>query len=339
MANGFVEKYNKAAEFYIKDLKYKGASETTINNYAKRTRYFREFWEKTEPTSDPTVADVREWRNAMLEKGTSPKTVKQYLIELGAFFEYTSDPKDVGRFYDANPVTKKLYPSLKGESSKPYNKILSDDSLKKLWSNKKSYGSEKFWARNYAIVMLLIDGKIRNSELLDLKLSDVDFEYNEIVISKGKGNKWRVVTLSDISTTALRLYLESGIRPADVSDDDYLFGTTAEKKFGGATSGGEWHRGSSQWLSAITERFVRNVTGNEGFRTHSLRHNGAILELNNGVSLERMQSELGHSSIQTTELYTGRMKSKRRSEGTREVIAERDAWAIKNKEMLAEAGI
>lgn len=336
--NQFVEHYNKAVAFYLEDLLFKGVSKNTIENYKKRLRYFGAFWAQTNPESDPTSTDIRAWRNSMLEKGTSAKTVKQYLIELGAFFEYTSDKKDSDRFYEANPISKKMYPSTKGEASKPYEKVLSNDDLKLLWQNKVKYGDKKTWARNYAIVMLLLDGKIRNAELLDMKLSDIDFTYNEVVIPKGKGDKWRCVTLSDISISAIKLYLKSGVRPADADDDDYLFGTTAENKFRGAKAGFEWHRGSSQWLSKLVEHHVDIVTGKKGFRSHSLRHNGTMLELNNGVSLERLQAELGHASNQTTEIYAGRMKSVRHSAETKEVINERNLWAERNYEMLEAIG-
>jgi len=79
---------------------------------------------------------------------------------------------------------------------------------------------------------------------------------------------------------------------------------------------------------------VAKITGKSGFRTHSLRHNGTMLELNNGTSLERLQSELGHSSVTTTEIYAGKLGSKRHQENFKVAIAAREYWAEQNKEML-----
>lgn len=332
--------YDRAASDYLSELKGTGMSEKTIQNYGNAIRYFRDFCEANCETDEPKATDVRAWRDSMMESGTSKTSIHQYMVRLNCFFEFACSDDITGEcYFSANPVLKRLMPNLKGEDTKPYDKILSTDDLKKLWVNRKC-GSDKMWARNYAIITLLLDGKIRNAELLELRLSDVHFateeeNWNDILVRHGKGNKYRYVDLSEISVSALKLYLASGIRPDDLSDDDYLFGTTAEKAFGGTKSGFDWHKGSSQWLSKTVEKHVRKVTGKSGFRTHSMRHNGAIMELNNGVSLERIQQELGHSSVATTEIYAGRLRSKRNAVDMSSVYAVRDEWAERNNRKLA----
>ena len=220
---------------------------------------------------------------------------------------------------------------------------MSDSDIKKLWANEPGAKTDKLWARNYAIITLLLDSKIRNSELLDLRLSDIHFAdeedpYDYLIVNKGKGDKYREVDLTEISASAIKLYLKSGLRPDYAADDDYLFGTTAEQKFGGCSSGfAKWHRGNRNWLSQLVERHVENVTGKSGFRTHSMRHNGAIIELNSGASMEEIQAELGHSSVQTTHVYAGRLKSKRHRMNIADIYTVRDEWAKKNKAMLEGA--
>lgn len=340
--NTYVATFDKIVAEYISDLKHNDISERTLRNYQKRLAYFREFWSATDPQSSPTVSDVRDWRDSMLDNGLSKTTVRQYMIELNGFFEFATDDRMVGdKAYKSNPIFRRLYPRRTNDEKKPYDKVLDAEDLKSLWQNVKQKGTDKLWARNYAIVTLLLDGKIRNAELLDLRLSDVHFAeeedpYDYLVVRKGKGNKYREVDLNEISVSALKIYLKSEIRPKNISDDDYLFGTTAEHKFGGTSAGHtEWHKGSSAWLSKLVEKHVKDVTGKSGFRTHSMRHNGSIMELNNGASLETLQSELGHSSITTTEIYAGRLQSKRNRIKVKEVFAERDKWAEINNEMLA----
>ena len=335
--NECIRNFDKAARTYLTELTALGMSEQTIVNYSNRIKRFRDFWTATEPDEDPTPEAVRNYRDNLMGQGLSKATVKQYLVELKAFFEFACDVDFA--FFEKNPVSKRMYPKITNADDKIYDKILTVDDLKKLWVNERPNTNmgHKRWARNYAIITLLLDGKIRNSELLDLKLSDIDFEYNEIEIERGKGGKRRLVTVSDISISAIKLYLASGARPDYVADDDYLFGTTAEKgNFGGKTTSetANWHKGTNQWLSSLVERHVATVTGKHGFRTHSLRHNGAMIDLNNGASLERIQAELGHSSKTTTEIYTGRLQSVRKERGYKEVVAVRDQIARENLEML-----
>ena len=342
--NAFVATFDSLVAEYVSDLKHNDISEKTLENYQKRLGYFREFWSATDPQSSPTTSDVRAWRDSMLDSKLSKSTVRQYMVELNGFFEFATDEEIAGaNAYKSNPISKRLYPRKTNDEKKPYEKVLDADDLKSLWQNIKKKGTDRLWARNYAIVTLLLDGKIRNAELLELRLEDIHFSdeddpYDYLVVRKGKGKKYREVDLNEISVSALKIYLKSGIRPASAADDDYLFGTTAEHKFGGTSIGNsEWHKGSTAWLSKLVEKHVKDVTGKSGFRTHSMRHNGSIMELNNGASLETLQSELGHSSITTTELYAGRLQSKRNRMKIKEVIAERDKWAEINNEMLANA--
>jgi len=346
--NNYEVIFDTAVRDYLSELSHKGQSSRTVKAYGSAIGYFRKHksensgWE-----SAPSLTDVRSWRDSLLDKGTSAGTVCYYLGVLRVFFEFASDIElGEDRYFESNPVLKKIFPKTKkSEEQKPYDKILTPEDIMKLWANERVHRTDFLWARNYAIVTLLLDAKIRNAELLDLRLCDIHFAsgegddiYNYLIVNNGKGNKYREVDLTDISVTALKLYLKSGYRPAELSDDDYLFGTTAEHKFGGKNSGAEeWHRGTGSWLSALVERHVRQVTGKSGFRSHSMRHNGAIIELNNGVSAEALQAELGHSSVATTQLYSGKLQSKRNRRSMKEVMEVRDEWAEKNKRILEGA--
>lgn len=345
MEKNFRTLYEQAAKEYSSELSHKKMSRNTCHSYEKAVSYFFDY--KTENNGwdhAPSLMDVRGWRDSLLDKGTSASTVCYYLNVLKAFFEYACD-EELGddRYFSSNPVSKKVYPivSKNDETKHEYKKILEPEDIQKLWVNK-PYKRCPNWERNYAIVTLLLDSKIRNAELLDLKLSDIHFanaddpdDCDYLVVRNGKGNKYREVDLNTISVTAIKLYLKSGDRPSDLSDDDYLFGTTAEHTFGNPVGGHEpWHRGSGAWLSKLVETHVRAVTGKSGFRTHSMRHNGAVIELNNGVSAEELQAELGHASVRTTQIYTGLLQSKRKRRNMSEVITARDEWAEKNQMLL-----
>lgn len=343
-----IDRYDAAVAAYMHDLEAVGTSKRTQDNYRLRLKYFRAFLVENagENADYITCTMLKAWRDQMLAAGKKPSTVRQYMIELRAFFAACLDddagyPEIVSRERGSNPVTDRALPKNK-EARQEYSdeKALDAADMARLFRNDFSGLDGRprhFWARNYAIIVLLLDSKIRNAELLDLRLSDVDFENHELRVRKGKGEKCRYVTLRDISLSAIRLYLASGLRPAYLTEDDYLFGTQFEDHtygIGCKRNADVWDRGSRDWLSRLVERHVEKVTGKSGFRSHSLRHAGSVLDLNSGQHLERIQAELGHASITTTELYAERLKSCRKAMEYAEVAKARDMWAKRNMEML-----
>ena len=77
-------------------------------------------------------------------------------------------------------------------------------------------------------------------------------------------------------------------------------------------------------------RFVQGVTGVDNVRTHDLRHVGARLYLNAGASMEFLQSELGHSSMSTTQIYSGRLQARRGRNSASEILANMEREAKTN---------
>lgn len=333
-------RFIEAANFYLSNLEATGASDCTIENYSQRLNSFYMFWTGSDRHyEDPSFSAVQAWRDELLRKGLKPSTVKQYLRELSMFFTAVSDPGLAEkRFYEKNPVTKRLMPDTRKAERRPYDQILTDEQVMLLWRNNPVLKGPRgeYWARNYAIVILLLTTEIRNQELLDLSPADLDFENGELYVEHGKGDKFRVVEFPEIAQTAVRLYLRAGIRPESVSDTEPLFGSLCAKESGTPQFDGVWKRGSRQWLSQLVERHVRNVTGVAGVRSHDLRHVGARLDLNSGMPIEELQSKLGHSSVQTTEIYSGKLTSRRSRQMTAQVLEEREIQAQRNASRLGD---
>ena len=333
------EYFNEVCEKYLTDLKYKGVSDNTRENYRKRLGLFTTFWTSRhngEPTDLPIFDDFEAWRNSLIDNGLKNSTVAQYLKELRYFYDYCTDCElEEARLFEKNPVAKRIIPKV--EHDKPYDILLSDEKVSLLWdSERPRYINGANWIRNYAIVVTLLSTKIRNKELLDLTLADLDFTNEEILIRQGKGNKTRYVDFPVIAQTAIQMYLKANIRPKNISDDAPLFGTTAEHCMGARTNAEEWHKGTTQWLSSLVERHVEKITGVPDIRTHDLRHIGSRLDLNGRhISMEELQSELGHSSVNTTQIYSGRLMTRHNRASATEVFAERDRCAEYNKKRLA----
>ena len=339
-----MQKYLDASDFYLRSLEESGTMEKTISHYATIIEMFRQFWEERitqthRAQDDPGVSDIIAWKSELSHRGLSLNTIRQYLTALDRLFEFTSDP-ELGeyRFYETNPVASRLIPDIKKEMARPYDMILSGEEVALLWDStpQKNQRSTNMWTRNYAMVILLLSTGLRNAELLSLRPRDISWEYGEIAVEHGKGDKFRMVDFPLIAQTAVQLYLESGIRPFHLTDDDYLFGTqhgTGEK---GKSSldPDSWNRGSRQWLSGIVDRHIKAVTGVGGVKSHDLRHIAARLDLNNGMPIEELQSKLGHSSVQTTQIYSGRIMARRKRLADIDAYTERDAQARRNIEKM-----
>lgn len=147
--------------------------------------------------------------------------------------------------------------------------------------------------RNKAMLELLYGTGLRITEMLDLKLTDVDFE-NCIVRCFGKGSKERIVPIGEYIIDSLSSYLENGrnllINKKKVSD--YLF----LNKFGDRLSRFSFFK--------ILKELLREKGIKKDVSPHSLRHSFATHMLENGADLRSIQELLGHSDIATTRIYT-----------------------------------
>lgn len=321
------DKLTAAATEYFRRVEMENLQPSTMRNYKNVIQSFTEFVLETEQT-DEFVA-VAAWKTKLFKNGLAPTSIKQYLVTLETFFTaaaHRSFPQEI-RFGE-NPIDKSMLPKL---PERPYPIALTDDQVKLLYKNEPPTPNYRpMWPMTWAILMILLNEKIRVSELVELRLSDLDYKDHILTIRSGKGRKYREVDFSDLSELAVELYLDSGLRPSALSDDDYLFGNTAAREKGAVTrrSGAErWHKFSTAGVSAKVERTVEAITGVSDVRAHDLRKTGSRICLNAGQSIEELQGQLGHSAISTTQIYTSRMGSRKGRDSAKAVLAARDEAA------------
>lgn len=316
-----LEKFDAAVTAYLTNKRFRGLSPATLDNYTETLSGFRSWWTERhggEPETDPSYTDILEYRNSLVGLQRAESTVRSRLVDLRAFFAAFEKAKLVpGVSYPENPVDKDFFPY---ESKRPYDQILTDDQVQRLLSPEKpKNGKASVWPRNYAILSLLLSAKIRSDELRSLTLADLDFREEVIVVSHGKGDKYREIDFPPFAQAAVLLYLQSGLRPETLPDTALLFGF-----------GPNWEKGTRQNLHTMITRLVKDVTGVEGVGPHDLRHIGARLELNAGASMEALQAELGHSQITTTKIYTGRLQTRRGRKTAAQVLEEMNRIAVQN---------
>lgn len=142
--------------------------------------------------------------------------------------------------------------------------------------------------RDRAILATLLYTGIRRSELVALRLTDVDLETRTLTVRHGKGGRSRVVPLRDDLIALLRDWLE--LRPD--GDHDLLFTNRIGQPLG------------KHGLQEAFRRAVRAAAiERRGVSIHTLRHTFASTLLQNGADLVSIQTLLGHTSLDTTAVY------------------------------------
>lgn len=145
--------------------------------------------------------------------------------------------------------------------------------------------------RNKAMLELLYSSGLRISELVNLTTRDIDFT-NSIVRCFGKGNKERIVPISEYSLYYIKLYYDMRDTFFKGKINDYLFLNNHGKEL------------TRQGFNKILNKILEEKNIKKEVTPHTLRHSFATHMLNGGADLRSIQILLGHSDISTTKIYT-----------------------------------
>ena len=140
--------------------------------------------------------------------------------------------------------------------------------------------------KHKCMLFIVYSGGLRRSEVVNLKVSDIDFDRKQIRIRQGKGSKDRYTILSDKAAEVVKQYLKA------YNPSTWLFQ---------GQNGGKYTTNSIQKLF---KRALEKAAINKEATLHSLRHSFATHLLEQGVNLRYIQVLLGHSSPKTTQIYT-----------------------------------
>jgi integrase/recombinase XerD len=146
--------------------------------------------------------------------------------------------------------------------------------------------------KHRTMIALMYSSGLRLSELLSLKVGDIDINDMNIHVKEGKGRKDRITIFSEKIREDVNRFMH-GKGP-----DEYLFLST------GKDARGNFHSLSGRTLQKVLESALKRAGINKKATPHDLRHSFATHLLENGISLRHIQQLLGHKNISTTSIYT-----------------------------------
>lgn len=147
--------------------------------------------------------------------------------------------------------------------------------------------------RDRTILEVLYSSAIRKEELNKLTLADVDYDDGFLRIIEGKGKKDRIVPIGRIACRYLENYIKS-VRPELITDpyNNHLFLTLRGKRF------------SKNVLWELIKKYAKKAKIKKSVSPHTFRHSCATAMLKNRADIRTIQKLLGHSSLDSTQIYT-----------------------------------
>ena len=258
---------------YRRFLKRRNYSPCTVKNYLNSLKHFV-LWVNV-PIERVCQHKVTEYIDYLLEKRLKAKTINLHLARIRVFYDYLYHEEEIKV---VNPVKKGTNLRL----SKPLPKHLKDEEVKALFNGIKKH-------RDRAIFKVMLRCGLRVEEVSDLALTDIDLKRRKIHVRNGKGNKDRVVYISQDTHIALMEYLRR--RPQSRAKKIFLVekGTCIGKPI------------SVRGIQKRIEYYARKARLKVS--CHHLRHTMATQLLNADAEIETIQDLLGHNRITTTERY------------------------------------
>ena len=261
--------------------KYK-EEKTTVHSYIEDLYKYLEYMEKNNINTYKKIKyeDILNYLKYLDENNYKVTSITRKIVSIKLFHKYLNETYNIPNV------------ALKITNPKFYRKlpnILTIEEVDNLLDIKLK---TSFDYRNKAMLELMYSSGLRVSELVDLKLSDINLEYG-YVRCFGKGKKERIVPIGEIANEYLELYINE-------YRNSMLKGYYTENIFLN-NHGREMTR---QGFFLIIKKIAEEKHIDKNITPHMLRHSFATHLLNNGADLRTIQEMLGHSDISTTTIYT-----------------------------------
>ena len=261
-----ITEYRLCPENFLLKLELKRYANSTVRTYVS---FFEMFINHCKDKELNTIdeSDIRAFLQKLIQRNVSNSYLNQAINAIKFYYEVVLGMPN--RFYEIERPRK--------ESKLPT--VISKEEILSIIENTNNI-------KHRCIVKLLYGSGLRRSELLNLKLVDVDSKRMLIRIENSKGNKDRHTLLSQTALEDLRIYY------TDWKPLTYLFEGRKGRKYSGES------------VLKIVKNAALKSKIRQSVTPHVLRHSFATHLLESGVDLRQIQVLLGHGSSKTTEIYT-----------------------------------
>ena len=261
-------------------------SDNTLDAYIRDIKKLKTFAEEKLDNVSPdqiTFENLQEYLVVLSKGKISERTQARWISSIKSFFKYMLEEE----LREDNPAAL-----LEGPKLGLYlPDTLSLEDIERI-VNVIDLGSD-LGVRNHCMIEVLYGCGLRVSELIDLKISDINFKENFLKV-QGKGEKVRYVPLAKSTSNHILNYINNVRSKNKINKkfEDHLFLNS---------------RGSAMSrviVFIIIKELVEKAGIRKNISPHTFRHSFATHLLQNGVDLRFIQEMLGHSSITTAEIYT-----------------------------------
>lgn len=279
----------KEVDDFLVYIKYNlNFSDRTVKSYEQDILSFYTFiFTQGVTYDDVDQMVIRNYLSTELARGISKKTCCRRLSCLRHYYDF---------LYETNHIKENPFIFIKSPKKEiRYPQVLHIEQIDNLF-RLNSERTDELMYRDQCILELLYASGVRVSELINIRLSDIDLRGRTIRIL-GKGNKERIVPFNQSSKKALENYLRKSREQLANKNDlnaefDHLFFNSQGKPL------------TSRGVEYILKQIEIKTGCNYGLHPHMLRHTFATHLLEGGADLRVIQELLGHESLNTTQIYT-----------------------------------